>query len=95
MMAAACSQSLPVLVTASTFTKLSLAKVCKKFSLAKAHKNLLSLFAQVRFCSQDRTRRIFQFVHLWLSLYAALVRRKHSLQHKTPFAWYDCYGIYQ
>jgi hypothetical protein len=70
-MAAACSQSLPVLVTASTLTKLSLAKVREKCSLAKAHKIFGSLFAQVRFtlavfgviCSQDCAGRIFQFAH--------------------------------
>jgi hypothetical protein len=49
VMAAAFSQSLPVLVTASTLTKLSLAKVRGNFSLAKARKILLSLFAQVQF----------------------------------------------
>jgi hypothetical protein len=44
-MAAACSQSLPVVVTASTLTKLSLAKVREFFLLAKAREILLSLFA--------------------------------------------------
>jgi hypothetical protein len=47
-------------------------KVREHFSLAKAREILLSLFVQVRFklagfgvfCSQDRTRRIFQFAHL-------------------------------
>jgi hypothetical protein len=63
-----------VLVTASHLTKLSLAKVREKFSMAKARKFFLSLFAQVRFtlagfgviCSQDHTWRIFQFAHLCL-----------------------------
>ena len=70
VMAAACSQPLPVLVTgASTQLKLSLAGSC----VAKVREILLSLFAQVRvvltgfgvMCSQDRTRRIFQFAQLW------------------------------
>jgi hypothetical protein len=48
-MASACSQSLQMLVTASTLTKLSLAKVRENFSLAKAREIFLSLFAQVWF----------------------------------------------
>jgi hypothetical protein len=49
VMAAACSQPLPVLVTASTLTKLSLAKVREKLSLAKVRIIFCSLFAQVWF----------------------------------------------
>jgi hypothetical protein len=43
VMAAACSQPLPVLVTASTLTKLSLAKVRQKLSLAKARIFLIAV----------------------------------------------------
>ena len=61
VMASACRHSVPVLVTASKFTKLSLAKVQEKISLAKALEIYLSLFAQVWFtlaglgviCSQE------------------------------------------